>query len=153
MKRLLTSCIVVLLVAVMVAIAQQPQQKTDTVAKAGAPQTMAAGKAIYAKYCMACHQADGGGVPNLNPPLIKTTYVLDDKVRLINIVLNGLDEEVEIDGEFYSNPMPQLDILTDQEIADVLTYIRNSFGNKASAVAVAEVKAVRASNRLNTNPK
>src|SRR5690606_9259863 len=77
MKRLLTSCIVVLLVAVMVATAQQPQQKTDTVAKAGAPRTMAAGKAIYAKYCMACHQADGGGVPNLNPPLIKTTYVLD----------------------------------------------------------------------------
>ncbi|MGK6353342.1 c-type cytochrome [Parapedobacter sp. DT-150] len=136
----------VLLAAAMFAFAQQPQRKTDTVVKDVAPQTMVAGKAIYVKYCMACHQADGGGVPNLNPPLIKTTYVLDDKVRLIKIIVNGLDEEVEIDGEYYANPMPQLDILTDQEIADVLTYVRNSFGNTASAVTPAEVKKVRTSN-------
>jgi mono/diheme cytochrome c family protein len=80
----------------------------------------------------------------MNPPLIKTSYVLGDKKRLINVVLKGLNEEVEINGEYYDNPMPPQPQLTDQQIADVLTYVRNSFGNKASAVSVAEVKAMRA---------
>ncbi len=95
---------------------------------------------------MACHQADGSGVPRLNPPLIKTSYVTGDKKKLVTIVLNGLKGgEVEIDGNVFDSPMAPQDFLKDQEIADVLTYIRNSFGNKASAVAPAEVKSVRAS--------
>ena len=101
------------------------------------------GEIIFKKYCISCHQADGGGVPNLNPPLIKTTYILGDKERLIKIILNGLNENIEIDGEYFSNPMPSLNILKDQEIADVLTYVRNNFGNKASAITSAEVKAIR----------
>ena len=80
----------------------------------------------------------------MNPPLTGTTYVLGDKTRLIKIVLNGFNERVEIDGDIYSNPMPALNILTDQEIADVLTYVRNSFGNKANAVHASDVKKVRA---------
>jgi mono/diheme cytochrome c family protein len=68
---------------------------------------------------------------------------LGDKQALINILLNGL-KNVDIDEETYSNPMPPLGgILKDQQIADVLTYVRNSFGNKASAVTVAEVKEAR----------
>lgn len=103
-----------------------------------------AGEKVFKKYCISCHQADGGGVPNLNPPLIKTTYVLGDKKKLIKIILNGLNEEVEIDDEVFANPMPALGpVLKDQQIADVLTYVRNSFGNKASAVASNEVKALR----------
>ncbi len=105
--------------------------------------SMAAGQKVFKKYCVSCHQADGGGVPNMNPPLIKTPYVLGDKERLIKIVLHGFNENVEIEGEYYKNPMPELSILKDQEIADVLTYVRNSFGNKASAITAAEVKAVR----------
>ena len=100
---------------------------------------------MYAQTCLTCHQADGGGVPNLNPPLIKTTYVLGDKSQLARSVLNGLKVPVEIDGDTYSNAMPAQNHLNDQQIADVLTYVRNSFGNKASQVRVAEVKAVRAS--------
>jgi mono/diheme cytochrome c family protein len=80
----------------------------------------------------------------MNPPLINTTYVLGNKERLIKILLKGLNENIEIDGETFSNPMPALPILKDQQIADVLTYVRNSFGNKASAVTASEVKAVRA---------
>lgn len=102
------------------------------------------GEKVYKQYCISCHQADGGGVPNMNPPLINTTYVLGDKERLIKIVLKGLNENIEIDGETFTNPMPALSILKDQQIADVLTYVRNSFGNKASAVSASEVKAVRA---------
>lgn len=101
------------------------------------------GEKVFKKYCITCHQADGGGVPHLNPPLINTPYVLGEKDELIRIVLNGL-KNVTIDDETYSNPMPSFKkILKDQEIADVLTYVRNSFGNKASAVTISEVKEVR----------
>jgi len=105
------------------------------------------GKIGYETYCLACHQADGAGVPRMNPPLIKTTFVLGDKKKLIGIVLNGLSAGVEIDGETYSNPMPAQDFLKDQDIADLLTYVRNSFGNKASLVSVNEVKTVRAAKK------
>jgi mono/diheme cytochrome c family protein len=101
------------------------------------------GAVVYKNVCITCHQADGGGVPNMNPPLIKTQYVLGDKTRLAHIVLAGLAEPIEIDGDEYKQHMPAQGYLTDQQVADVLTYVRNNFGNKASAVQVAEVKAVR----------
>jgi mono/diheme cytochrome c family protein len=101
------------------------------------------GKIVYETYCLACHQADGSGVPNLNPPLIKTEWTTGDKKKLITVILKGMDEEIEVDGETYHNVMPPMTHLSDQEIADVLTYVRNNFENNASAVAVGEVKAVR----------
>ncbi|RFS24694.1 cytochrome c [Chitinophaga silvatica] len=101
------------------------------------------GKKVYEQYCLACHQIDGSGVPRMNPPLIKTSYVLGEKEPLINVVLKGMDASVPIDDEYYSNNMPPHAFLKDQEIADVLTYVRSNFGNKASAVTPAEVKAVR----------
>lgn len=105
---------------------------------------MDAGKKVYETYCLVCHQPDGAGVPRMNPPLIKTSYVLGDKKKLIGIVLKGMDEQVEIEGNYYTNVMAPHDFLADQDIADVLTYVRNSFGNKASIVTAAEVKAERA---------
>jgi mono/diheme cytochrome c family protein len=101
------------------------------------------GALLYKQYCLSCHQADGGGVSNMNPPLVKTNYVLGDKVRLANIILNGFSERVEIEGEMYSNVMPAFNYLTNQQIADVLTYVRSNFTNKASAVSAAEVNKVR----------
>jgi mono/diheme cytochrome c family protein len=109
--------------------------------------SIARGKKVYETYCLACHQADGTGVPRLNPPLVKTSFVLGDKKMLIGIVLNGLDEEIEIDGDVYNNMMASHDFLKDQEIADVLTFVRNSFGNKASAISPAEVATVRAAKK------
>jgi len=105
------------------------------------------GKIIYTQHCLSCHMVDGGGVPNMNPPLIKTSYVLGDKKRIIKVVLNGFTQNMDIDGESYSNNMPPQNFLKDQEIADVLTYVRNSFGNKATAIKVADVKTVRATNK------
>lgn len=102
------------------------------------------GKKVYETYCLSCHQQDGKGTPGMNPPLVKTKQVLGNKTQLINIILIGLDEEMVINGETYYNPMPSQPHLKDQEIADVLTYVRNSFGNKASLVTTAEVKAARA---------
>ena len=103
------------------------------------------GSALYKQYCLTCHQADGGGVPRMNPPLIKTSYVTGDKNKIIKWVLQGSVEKVPIDGQTYSNNMPAQSYLTDQQIADVLTYIRGSFGNKSSIITPADVKTVRAS--------
>ncbi len=106
-------------------------------------QSVERGNKIYINTCLACHQINGSGVPGMNPPLKKTKWVLGDKKTLINVVLKGLDEEIEVNGEIYNNVMPAFGSLSDQEVADVLTYIRNSFGNKASRVTEAEVKKVR----------
>jgi mono/diheme cytochrome c family protein len=102
------------------------------------------GKTVYETYCLTCHQADGYGVPGINPPIVKTEWVLGDKTRLITILLKGLNTPLNINGQTYRNPMPSHDFLTDTEVAHVLTYIRSNFGNKATAVTVDEVKIVRA---------
>jgi mono/diheme cytochrome c family protein len=111
----------------------------------GIKASMDRGKKVYDALCITCHQADGLGVQRMNPPLVKTKWVLGDKKALAKIILNGLKGgEIEIDGDDYHNPMPPLSgALNDQQVADVLTYVRNSFGNKASAVTPAEVAVVR----------
>ena len=101
------------------------------------------GKKVYDTYCLPCHQQDGAGVPNTTPTLVKTTWVTGDKTRLVQLILKGM-KGVEVDGVTYDNLMAPHDYLTDQEIADVTTYIRNSYGNKASMITPAEVKTIRA---------
>lgn len=101
------------------------------------------GKKVYQKNCLTCHQANGGGVPKMNPPLINAAFVKGDKPKLIQWVLQGSTQKVPIDGKYYSNNMPAQATLKDQEIADVLTYIRNNFKNKASAISASEVKDTR----------
>ncbi|MGK7394070.1 MAG: c-type cytochrome [Candidatus Cyclobacteriaceae bacterium M3_2C_046] len=98
---------------------------------------------IYNKYCIVCHQSDGNGVPGLYPPITETEMVNGDKTELINIILNGMSGPVEVKGEPYNNIMPAQDFLSDQEIADVLTYIRSNFGNNSAAVTAQEVAQVR----------
>ena len=105
-------------------------------------QSIANGKTIYASSCVSCHQSDGGGMPNMIPPLTKTSFVLGDKKVLINVLLKGMSHQ-DVDGESYHNVMPAFDYLSNQEIADVLTFVRNNFGNKAKAISEAEVEAVR----------
>jgi mono/diheme cytochrome c family protein len=80
----------------------------------------------------------------MNPPLIKTSWVLGNKNVLIEQIVKGSANKVEIDGEKFHGAMPAQTQLTDEQIADVLTFVRNSFGNKASIVTPAEVKAARA---------
>ena len=80
----------------------------------------------------------------MNPPLIKTKWILGEKTALITIVLKGLNTGVQIDGMEYHNVMASQADLNDLQIADALTYVRNSFGNKARLVTEAEVKTVRA---------
>jgi len=140
--------LVLLLIPFALLISSTQKNTSKKIAGNNLQQSKMAGEKVFKKYCVTCHMADGGGVPRLNPPLIQTSYVLGDKEELIKIILNGFDKNVEIEGETFTNKMPQLKtILKDQQIADVLTYIRSSFGNKASAVTAAEVKAVRSKNK------
>ena len=145
-KILSALAIVALFSTTLYAQAKKTATKTKPVSHVSAA-SMANGKVVYGKICITCHQVDGLGVPNMNPPLSKTSFVLSDKVKLAGIVIKGFNESVEIDGNTYSNVMPSQDFLKDQEIADVLTYVRNSFGNKASAVTLADVKKARAAKK------
>lgn len=111
------------------------------------PSVLTMGKTVYMERCMTCHQADGNGAQNMIPPLVKTEYVLGSKGRLIRILLTGMKGEIKVNGDVYSNEMPSHDFLTDSQLAAVLTYIRKSFGNGASAVTIGEVKKVRAANK------
>ncbi len=107
-------------------------------------QNMQKGKKIYEAKCLACHQADGGGVPNMNAPLDGASNVVGkDIARLVRIIRYGYNERVALDGFYYSNAMTASPDLKDNEIADLLTYIRNSWSNKAPAVTIAQVQAVK----------
>lgn len=101
------------------------------------------GKKLYVTHCSACHMPKGDGIPGLNPPLIETDWVKGDKDRIIGIVLNGLHEEIEVNGQKYQGPMAALPYLKDQEVADILTYVRERFGKGASPVSPEEVAKVR----------
>jgi len=128
---------------ILLAGALHAQTQKPATGQTTARTSITRGKIVFTNVCLPCHMADGGGVPNMNPPLINTTYVLGNKTALIKIVLHGFNENVEINGKTYSNTMGAHDDLNDQQIADVLTYVRGSFGNKASAVKPAEVSKVR----------
>jgi len=134
MRKLQTITLVAILFALSVLFTSQTSKLQASIER---------GKKVYTERCLACHQADGGGVQNMNPPLTKTKWVLGDKSQLIQIVLKGLNTGVTIDDIEYHNVMASHADLTDLQIADVLTYVRNSFGNKAKAIAEADVKAVR----------
>lgn len=109
---------------------------------------MARGETLYYSYCGICHQQDGKGASGRYPPLAGADWVTGDKERLIGIVLNGLEGPIDVNGETYNNVMPQHSFLSDEDIAVVLTYVRQNFGNNADTVRVAEVAQVRKSKPL-----
>lgn len=103
---------------------------------------LASGKKVFTAHCLTCHMADGQGVQNMNPSLVGSSYVSGDKSKLIQVVLKGLAHQ-PIDGDNYQNVMPSHAFLSDKEIADVLTFVRASWGNKAVPVSEKEVKGIR----------
>jgi len=105
----------------------------------------AAGKTAYQANCMACHQQEGQGLPGAFPPLAGSDYLLADKTRAITTVLQGLTGEVTVNGKVYNNVMPGQHQLDDQTVADILTYVLNSWGNDGGTVVAEEVNEVRQS--------
>jgi mono/diheme cytochrome c family protein len=127
-------------VVVFLCVAGASAQSNNKLVAASA----ARGKTVYLQRCMVCHQADGGGVPKLNAPLDGSSAVNGSDVsKLIKYIVKGFADRVEIDGELYSNAMPAAADLTDQQIADVLTFIRSNWSNKAGPVTTLQVKQTR----------
>jgi nitrite reductase (NO-forming) len=102
------------------------------------------GQHIYQTYCMGCHQAEGQGIPGTFPPLAKSDYLMADTGRAIETVLNGLTGPVAVNGQQYDGTMPPMGHLKDEEIAEVLSYVRSSWENAGPPVTAAEVATVRA---------
>lgn len=101
------------------------------------------GHHIFVTICAACHQPSGQGLPNVFPPLAGSDFLNADKDRAIQTVIFGRRGEVVVNGQKFNNTMPALP-LTDEDIANVLTYVYNSFGNSGLEVTPQEVKALRA---------
>ncbi|MGB7769676.1 MAG: c-type cytochrome [Verrucomicrobiia bacterium] len=100
------------------------------------------GRRLFTSICAACHKPTGQGLPNVFPPLAGSDYLNADKVRAIQTVIFGRHGDVVVNGQKFNNTMPALP-LTDQDIANVLTYVYNSFGNSGLEVTPEEVKALR----------
>ena len=116
------------------------------------PAVVSPGQAIYEALCLNCHQASGQGLTGVYPPLAKSEWVAGDVQTLIKITMHGLAGPTKVQGKDYGLvPMPPMG-LDDQQLADVLTYVRSAFGNTASAVKPAEVKAVREATKGRTAP-
>ncbi|MCX6951572.1 MAG: copper-containing nitrite reductase [Verrucomicrobia bacterium] len=102
------------------------------------------GKQVYMGLCFACHQADGNGLPGAFPPLAKSDYMLADRDRAARIVLKGLTGPVTVNGKTINSVMPpQEAVLTDAQIADVLTYVFNAWGNTGDAFTADHIKSIR----------
>jgi mono/diheme cytochrome c family protein len=101
-----------------------------------------AGKTIYQKNCITCHQADGKGMTGSFPPLAASDYLLKDKYRAIGQVLKGSMNKITVNGTDYQSVMPP-QMLNDSDVALVLNYVYHSFGNNGFTVSAAEVKSVR----------
>ncbi|ASO05302.1 copper-containing nitrite reductase [Arenibacter algicola] len=100
------------------------------------------GKATYMQTCFACHQGEGQGIANAFPPLAKSDYLNADVNRAIDIVLHGKSGEITVNGQKYNSVMTA-QTLSDEEVANVLTYAYNSWGNSKKDVTPAMVKSVR----------
>ena len=105
---------------------------------------MKRGAAVYARTCIACHQPTGMGLPPVFPPIANAPIVVGNPELPIKFILQGLMGPITVNGMTYNSMMPPVPGVSDAEIADVLTYVRQSFGNKGNPVTADQVKAVRA---------
>lgn len=101
------------------------------------------GESLYNNYCASCHGRNGQGDGNRYPPLAGSEWVNGDKQRLIGVVLNGLTGNITVKNETYNNVMPQNSYMSNEEVAKVITYIRQNFDNNSSSVSPKEVQSVR----------
>ena len=104
--------------------------------------SMARGKEVYTELCITCHLADGKGMEGAFPPLAKSDYLLKNPEKAIHAIKYGQEGEITVNGETYNNIMPAPG-LSDQEVADVMNYILNSWGNKGKLVTLKAVEAVK----------
>jgi mono/diheme cytochrome c family protein len=125
-----------LLIGVISLMSFETNQKFDLKA------SIERGKEVYSIHCITCHMEKGEGLEGVFPPLAKSDYMMADKNRSIKETLEGARGEMKVNGVVYNGEMPASG-LSDEQVSDVLNYVRNSWGNKGAAVTPAEVKAQR----------
>lgn len=152
---------IVFLFALLVACNGTPpasQSKSNVATSSSAPQVHQAeatsvdqskaarierGEGVYARHCSACHQVTGQGLAGAFPPLAASDYLLADPERAASIVVGGKSGEITVNGKTYNAVMPAMGYLSDQEVADAVTYTLNAWGNDGGEIAVAQVAAAR----------
>ncbi|MEO8153656.1 MAG: copper-containing nitrite reductase [Rhizobacter sp.] len=103
-----------------------------------------AGQALFTGTCSVCHQANGAGLAGVFPPLAKSDFLAADTKRAVSILLHGLSGKLTVNGKEYDSVMPPMNQLNDDEVANILTYVLNSWGNPGGRVLTSEVKDLRA---------
>jgi glucose/arabinose dehydrogenase len=107
------------------------------------------GSAVYNYYCQSCHQHNGQGDGNRFPPVQNSDWVTGDKKRLISVILNGLNQTITVNGKTYNSVMPGHSFLKDEEIAEVLTFLKQHFNGARDSITAAEIKNLRTSTTKN----
>ena len=102
-----------------------------------------AGKALFAGTCSTCHQPDGAGIPGVFPPLAKSDWITANPGKLPQVILHGLSGKVTVNGKEYNSVMPPMSQLTDDEVANISTYVLNSWGNPGGRVTAEQAAAAR----------
>jgi mono/diheme cytochrome c family protein len=122
-------------------------------------QVVAAGKKSYVQVCAACHQATGQGVAGVYPPLVASEWVTGSEERLVRILLHGLNGPIDVEGKTYNGAMPAFGKVTgggynwnEEKISQVLTYIRQEWGNKSEPIAKTKVAEVLAKEAARAKP-
>ena len=101
------------------------------------------GKAVYSRTCIACHQPTGLGLPPVFPPLAGSEWIAKSASIAVRNIVNGMMGPVTVKGVTYNSMMPPVAGLSDKDIADVVTYVNNSWGNTGAIVTEAEVAAIK----------
>ena len=103
-----------------------------------------AGKELFVGTCSVCHQANGAGLAGVFPPLAQSDYLAKDPQQVISVVLHGLSGKLKVNGKDYDSVMPPMNQINDDGVANILTYVLNSFGNAGGRITTDDVKRVRA---------
>jgi len=114
-------------------------------------QSIKRGQEVFNITCKNCHKENGLGQEGVYPPLAKSDFLTKNTKRAIGIVIKGLNGEITVNGKMYNLDMPPQTQLNDQQITDVLNFVRNSWGNKGKAITTAQVLQLRAASTANIN--
>jgi mono/diheme cytochrome c family protein len=141
--RILAMLLLVIAVAGCAKGSRGPTAAAASAAAAKNPASASDGATVYIANCSSCHQTNGEGVPGAFPPLARNPTVTGSPVAVITIVKDGLSGRVVVNGQAYSGIMPTWrGVLSDEQIAAVISYIRSSWKNQAAGVSIADVQAV-----------
>ena len=141
-KKIIGRVSLVMLATLFLVSFTKDKNKVSDFSEKTLSEKIVAGKQIYIKTCLMCHQANGAGIANAFPPLAKSDYLNADVNRAISTVLYGKTGNIVVNGSKYNSVMTPQN-LTDEEVANVLTYVYNSWGNNKTNVKVSLIKEVK----------